>query len=91
MAKLTASQVAAMVGVSAYTIKRWYNWFENLTTDEIGKYVSKGMPILPSYETIGTNNWRYWEETDIEQLKRFKEWVPHTKRGVFQKTNRKEN
>ena len=29
MAKLTASQVANQVGVTSYTIKRWYAWYEN--------------------------------------------------------------
>lgn len=91
MVKLTASQVAAKVNVSVYTIKRWYKWFENLTTDEIGKYVSQGMPVLPNYQVVGNTKWRYWDEEDIQKIIEFKNWVPNTKNGVFQKNKNKEN
>ena len=33
--KLTASQVAAKIGKSVYTIKRWYKWYESLQEEEL--------------------------------------------------------
>lgn len=83
--KLTASQVAALVGKTSYTIKRWYEWYEQLTTEQLEKYIKEGMPELPKYETVGATQWRYWNEEDVEQIKKFSEWVPHTRNGVFMK------
>lgn len=81
--KLTASQVAARIGKTSYTIKRWYAWYEKLTPEELSNYISKGMPELPKYEVVGATQWRYWDEEDIEQLQKFSRWVPHTKNGVM--------
>lgn len=39
--KLTVSQVAALIGKTAYTIKRWYEWYEQLTSDELINYIKK--------------------------------------------------
>ena len=83
--KLTPSQVAALVGKTSYTIKRWYEWYEQLTTEQLEKYIKEGMPELPKYETVGATQWRYWNEEDVEQIKKFSEWVPHTRNGVFMK------
>lgn len=91
MAKLTASQVANKIEKSVYTLKRWYNWYEQLTPNELNNYIKNGMPKLPKYETIGSTQWRYWEEEDIEQIKKFSEWVPHTRGGVMGNLNKKED
>lgn len=85
MAKLTASQVSAQLGVTAYTIKRWYNWYENENVNRLNELAKQGMPGLPKYDTVGSMGWRYWEETDIEQLRAFKKWMPHTKNGIMGK------
>lgn len=85
MAKLTASQVAAKVGVTAYTIKRWYTFIEETPIDELEKLVKDGMPVLPKCEKIGSMGWRYWDEEDIDKIIEFKNWVPNTKNGIFQK------
>lgn len=85
MGKLTVNQVAAKVGKTSYTIKRWYNWYEKLTAEELEDYKKQGMPELPKYETVGPTQWRYWEEEDVPQIKKFSKWVPHTKGGVFLK------
>ena len=89
MARLTASQVASLVGVSVYTMKRWYNWYENEDIKVLDELYHKGMPELPAYETIGATNWRYWNEEDVEQIKKFKEFVPHTKNGFMGRLNKK--
>lgn len=88
--KLTASQVAYKIGVSVYTIKRWYKWYEQEDVKKLNELAKQGMPELPQYETIGATKWRYWNEEDIKQLKKFKEWVPHTRGGVMGDLNKKE-
>ena len=91
MSKLTASQVAGRIGKSVYTVKRWYAWYEALSAEEKEKYIKEGMPELPEYETIGATQWRYWEESDIEKIQKFSDWVPHTRGGVMGSLNKKEN
>lgn len=88
MAKLTTGQVAIRLNVSPYTIKRWYEFWENIAnTDvhELDKLVKNGMPVLPEYEVAGSRGDRLWNEEDIEALEEFKAWVPHTKNGIFNK------
>ena len=91
--KLTASQVAARIGVSSYTVKRWYSFWENLENTDVvtlNELVKNGMPVLPKYLVIGTRGDRVWDEDDIPDLIEFKNWVPHTKNGIFRMYN-KEN
>ena len=88
MAKLTSSQVAARLGVSPYTVKRWYAFWENLEQTDIKKLnelVKDGMPVLPKYEVAGSRGDRLWDEDNINDLIEFKQWIPHTKNGIFQK------
>ena len=89
MNKLTVTQLSFAVGKSAYTIKRWYNWYEQLTTEEIEMYKKQGMPELPKYETVGPTKWRYWNEEDVKQIKKFSKWVPNTRAGVMGSLNKK--
>lgn len=90
MAKLTASQVGYKIERSIYTLKRWYAWYESLTDKEIKEFSKQGMPKLPKYEVIGSTKWRYWDEKDIDQLIKFRDWVPNTKAGVMGSLNKKE-
>ena len=83
MAKLTMSQVANKIGVSVYTIKRWYKWLESEDVEKLAELVKNGMPVLPKYELVGATKWRYWDENDIEDIIKFKEWVPKTRNGVM--------
>ena len=85
--KLTASQVAAKIGKSVYTIKRWYKWYESLSSEELNKLLTEGMPKLPEYETVGATQWRYWDEEVIPQLQAFSDWVPHTRNGIMAGTD----
>lgn len=85
MAILTVNQVAAKINKTSYTIKKWYTWYENLTDQEKEELHKNGMPELPKCETVGPTKWRYWNEEDIPQLRKFSKWVPHTKNGVFSK------
>lgn len=88
--KLTISQTAAKVGVTGYTIKRWYKFIEETPMEELIKLQKEGMPILPKYLIIGRRQDRIWDEEDIPKLIEFKNWVPHTKNGVFQKYKKEE-
>ena len=85
MGKLTVSQVAAKVGKTAYTIKRWYQFIEETPMDELIKLQQSGMPLLPKYEIIGNRGDRVWNEEDISALIEFSKWVPPTKNGIFKK------
>lgn len=87
---LSINQVAVRVGKTAYTIKRWYNWYEKLTLEELEEYKKDGMPELPNYTALGPTKWRYWAEEDIPKLKKFSKWVPHTKSGVMANKKDKE-
>ena len=85
MKLLTISQVARELEVTPYTIKRWYKFWESVDVKELNELVKNGMPSLPTYEVIGNRRDRVWNEEDINDLKAFKEWVPTTKNGIFQK------
>lgn len=92
MIKLTTGQVARILDVSPYTIKRWYTFWENLeNTDvnELNELVKNGMPALPRYEVAGNRGDRLWDEDDIDELRAFKEWIPKTKNGIFSKYMKK--
>lgn len=91
MAKLTASQVANKINVTSYTIKRWYEFYRDLTQDEIENLVNEmEMPRLPEYELAGSRGDRLWDEKDVPLLEAFRDWVPHTKNGVFKKYRKEE-
>lgn len=86
MSKLTSSQVAAKIGVTAYTVKRWYEFIRDLDEEEIEELVkTMNMPRLPQYEVAGSRGDRLWDEEALPALEAFRDWVPHTKNGVFQK------
>ena len=38
MARLTASQVAYELGISVYTLKRWYKWYETEDIEQLKKF-----------------------------------------------------
>lgn len=89
MNRLTASQVANKLNISVYTLKRWYKWYENEDVRKLDELFKNGMPELPVYETIGSTNWRYWNEEDLEQLKKFKEFIPNTRGGFMGDVDKK--
>ena len=82
--KLTATQVAARLNINSYTLKRWYEFYNDLTEGEIEKNHNElGMPRLPKYETVGSRGDRLWNESDIEAIKAFKDWRPLTRNGFL--------
>lgn len=96
MAKLTSGQVAIRLGISPYTLKRWYKFWESLDVQTLNELVSNGMPTLPAYEIFGASGIykgnRVWNEDDLKELQAFQKWIPNTKNGIFKKyINKKEN
>ena len=74
MAKLTTGQMAIALNVSSYTLKRWYEFWENLANTDVKKLnelCQNGMPALPECEKIGNRGDRIWDEEDIERLNEY--------------------
>ena len=85
----TASEMASKLGISVYTLKRWYKWYENEDVKVLDELYKKGMPELPKYQTIGPTKWKFWDVDAIEQLKKFKEFIPHTRGGFMGSVDKK--
>ena len=83
--KLTSGQMASKLGINPYTLKRWYEFYNDLDEDEIVELEKSGMPRLPKYEIVGNRGDRIWNDEDLVILEKFKNWVPPTRNGVFKK------
>lgn len=77
MNELTATQVAYLVGVTEKTLSAWYKY---INSDEPKP---KDMPKLPMYKQTSVRGKRTWNESDIEDIKRFKDWIPHGRNGCM--------
>jgi len=82
--KFTVTQIANAVGVSGFTLKRWYNWYEDPTQEK-----PEGMPPLPKCEKVTHRNIRLWEEEAIPALIAFKNWVPKGCKGLMRDYTKK--
>lgn len=80
---LTVSEMADEIGVTFWTINRWYKWYENEDINKLNELYKKGMPELPKYQTMGPRKWKIWSEEDIAQMKKFKEFIPNTRGGFM--------
>jgi len=86
--KLSATQMGAKIGVTGYTIKRWYEFYSDLDEDEIlNLHENHGMPLLPQYEVVKREKRedKLWDENDVAILTKFRDWVPPTRSGIFKK------
>lgn len=83
MSKLTTSKVAIKLDVSVRTLLTWYKWYEQEGN------TMEDVPVLPKYEQAYHRAPRFWEESDIEQLKVFKDWLPKGRNGVMGNVNAK--
>lgn len=81
--KLTATQIGARIGVTSYTIKRWYEFFNDLDAEEKRILHKQGMPMLPDYVVKNDRGDREWDEKAVKILEQFRDWVPPTKSGIF--------
>lgn len=82
--RLTAVEVCKILGVSEQTLNRWYRWYRD---EEIEK--PKNMPALPMFIKKNHPSKRYWNSSDIEQLLKFKAWIPRGISGQMGKTKGK--
>lgn len=73
---LNVTQVAVLVESSIQTISSWYKWKELHPDHELAK-------LIPDYTRIGNRRTRYWKETDIWQLKKFKESIVQGRNGMM--------
>ncbi len=82
MRKLTATKVAQHLDITVVTLTNWYTWYNN------DKYVKPAnTPELPKYEQVHERAARYWNESDLHKLEKFKEWVPKGRNGVMGQLN----
>ena len=75
---LTASKVANRLDIAVKTLTNWYKWYSDETIEKPEKF-----PKLPMYTQEHKNGPRYWSESDIEELRKFKEWLPRGRAGVM--------
>ena len=73
---LRIEEVAVILGCSFKSINNWY-WFRRENPDN--EYAK----LLPDYIQDGTRKTRYWKESDIPQLKKFKDSIPQGRNGIM--------
>ena len=90
MSLLSATQVAAKLGITVKTLTTWYKWYnDNMLKHFIRNEQPIDCPILPPYTQTKLNSPRYWDESNMEQLIKFKNWVPKGRGGVMGNVNAK--
>ena len=72
---LNVSQVSLLVGSSIQTITSWYKWKELHPDNPLVKF-------LPDY-TRGERRTRYWKQSDVWLLMKFKEIINHGRNGIM--------
>ena len=81
-------EVALLIGVSEKTINFWYGWKRTNPDNDLVKF-------LPEYITVGQYRTRYWRDSDIWKLIKFKSNVPKGRNGIMgdvtQKSYRKKH
>lgn len=87
--KLRIEEVAIFIGTSVNTINSWYRFKKQYPDDEYAK-------LLPDFQREGGERGiRYWDQTGVEQLIKFKNTRPEGRNGVMgaitQKYVKKEN
>lgn len=75
---LRIESVAAQLDVNYNTINRWY-WFKEMHPEN--EYAK----MLPNYVWQRNNRrmTRFWKQSDIEKLRKFKEALPKGKHGIL--------
>ncbi len=75
-------RVAVEIDVSVQTINTWYRFKKNFPDNEYAK-------ILPEYHQDGCRRTRYWNISDLDKLREFKQKIPHGHTGVMGKLTHK--
>ena len=81
---LTAYQVCNELNVSVKTLTNWYKWYEDSSFEK-----PQNIPELPKYVRNTKNGPRYWNPSDIQQLKVFQEFLPKGRNGIMGEFNKK--
>ena len=74
--KLNAQEASTLAGVSSQTLSAWYRFKKECPDSEYAQ-------LLPEFTREGKRRTRYWKESDVEALKRFKESIPQGRNGVL--------
>lgn len=74
--QLRIEEVALFLGVSVETINIWYRFKKQHPNDKYAK-------LLPNYTQDGATNPRYWKQSDIPKLIKFKEERPLGRNGAM--------
>ena len=74
--KYGINQICKMVNVNKITIHRWYKWYNDPYYEK-----PEDLPELPEIKKLGKRI--YLTEEDVEQLKKFKEYLPKGKKGIM--------
>jgi predicted DNA-binding transcriptional regulator AlpA len=75
---LNAQEVAVTVGISVPTLNSWYKW-RKLEPEH------KMAELLPDYVQEGGRQTRYWKDTDIWKLIKFRQELPKGRNGILGK------
>ena len=74
--RLTIVEVAVLLNISPRSLENWYMFKRKMPDNEYAK-------MLPDFEQAGERQTRYWKLSDVEQLQKFKEAIPHGKDGIM--------
>ena len=69
-------ELAVMVGVSVKTINNWYAWKKENPDHELAK-------LLPDYTQHGERQTRYWKQSDVWSVAKFKASLPQGRGGIL--------
>lgn len=78
---LSISQVALRINVNVMSIKRWYLWYEN------NEFEKPADLKLPKYYHKDRRKTKYFKESDIPQLEKFRDLIKTTHRGAMRDFN----
>lgn len=79
---LKAEEVALLIGSSVRSIDIWYRWKREDPDHELAK-------LLPDYIQEGSRQTRYWKNSDVWKLIKFKQSLPHGRNGILGKITQK--
>lgn len=80
---LSATKVSQQLDISTKTLDSWYAYY-NSPYEKL-----KDMPELPSYIQHHKRSPRFWKQSDIPALQKFKDWIPKGRKGVMGRVNQK--
>lgn len=73
---LKLEEVAVLIGSSGKSINNWYMFKRENPKNEYAK-------MLPDFVQNGPRQTRYWKESDIWKLVKFKQSIPQGRNGVM--------